>query len=505
MKFRRALVSVSDKSGLLEFLKPLVERGLEVVSTGGTAKYLMENSIPVIEISKVTGFPEVMDGRVKTLHPNIHMSLLARQDNLNDNETLKKFELKCFDLVVGNLYPFEKALNSGKKGSELIEYIDIGGPSFLRAAAKNYERITVVCDPKDYFKINEDLSEAERKKLAAKVFSHTSSYDSLIAKTLIGEDVDSDQFSISGKLVKTLRYGENPHQSARWYSNLSCEDGLHEAEIIQGKDLSYNNLLDLDATLSCIQDFTDPACVAVKHLNPCGVAESETLFSAVQIALKSDPVSVFGGIIGVNKILEKPEAEELSKLFLECIVAPDFTEEALQIFKKKKNLRILRWPHMLKTKVVNQIKSINGGFLVQSVDETDKLWQENWKNIGLAPCEQMKKNILMGLKVCSRLKSNAIAIVGERQTLGLGMGQVNRVDAVHHAIERWKKFHPDKKEVVLVSDAFFPFSDSIELCAQAGISWIVQPGGSLRDNEVIETAKKKAVNMILTGQRHFYH
>ena len=504
MTFKKALVSVSDKTGLVELIEPLVNSGLEVVSTGGTAKFLRENSIPVTDVSSITKFPEVMDGRVKTLHPHIHMGLLSREGNTDDADLLKNYELSPFDLVIGNLYPFESALMKNVSDEELIEHIDIGGPSFLRAAAKNYQRITVLCDPLDYFKVlkSESVNLSFRKEMAAKVFRHVSHYDSIIARTL-GVKNGDQSFKISGSLVDELRYGENPQQKASWYS--SSSEGLHCSEILQGKKLSYNNLLDLDATLATLQEFNSPCCVAVKHLNPCGVATADRLLKAVQQSLRGDPVSVFGGIVAVNQTLGKDEAAELAKVFLECVVAPDFSSEALDILRAKKNLRLLRWPNLMSVKDNHQVKSINGGFLVQTKDIIEGKPHRDWKIIGLDPDEQMEKNIVMGLKVCAHLKSNAIAIVGNQQTLGLGMGQVNRVDAVKHAIQRWKRFHPKEREVVLVSDAFFPFADSIELCAEAGVSWVVQPGGSIKDHEVIEAARQLNVNLILTGKRHFYH
>ncbi|MCB0414031.1 MAG: bifunctional phosphoribosylaminoimidazolecarboxamide formyltransferase/IMP cyclohydrolase [Bdellovibrionales bacterium] len=504
MKYNRALVSVSDKSGLIEFIKPLADEGTSIVSTGGTAKYLRDHGVAVVDVSEVTDFPEVMDGRVKTLHPKVHMGLLARLGHVEDQKTLDQFKVNVFDLVVGNLYPFESAKKENKSESELIEYIDIGGPSFLRAAAKSFERITVICDPNDYEAALKGSDVKMRKCLAAKVFRHTAHYDLVIAGTL-DDPLTHSQFSAGGRLVSELRYGENPHQKAYWYSNSLQSHGIHQAQIIQGKQLSYNNLLDLDATISTLQLFSKPSCVAVKHLNPCGVALGEDLTEVVEKALAADPVSVFGGIIAVNGLVDEKIAVLLSKIFLECVVAPDFSQEALEVFSRKQNMRVLKWPGLMKSKDQYQLKSILGGYLVQTADNFDQEMKSDWKIIGLDPDQQMENNINMGLRVCSRLKSNAIAIVGREQTLGLGMGQVNRVDAVEQAVQRWQKFHADQKNVVLVSDAFFPFADSIELCAKAGIQWVVQPGGSVKDDEVIQKARELNINMVLTGKRHFYH
>lgn len=502
--FKNALVSVSDKSGLIEFLKPLYEKGLRIVSTGGTAQFLKDNGMMVVDISEQTGFPEVMGGRVKTLHPHVHMAILSRPSHPEDYQLLKERGLAPFDLVICNLYPFEAAVEKKYQGAELIEKIDIGGPTVLRASAKNFEQVTVVCDPSDYQWIGQkaETNIQDRQKLAAKVFAHCSAYDSLVASEL-GNGWGSD-FSIGGHKVMDLRYGENPQQSATWYRNLADLRGLHTAEIIQGKTLSYNNLLDLDAASQLVQMFTEPAAVAVKHNNPCGAAVDADADVAMEKALKADPVSVFGGIIASNREIGKKAAEMLHNLFLECIVAPSFSKEALEIFAKKKNLRILRWPHLGETQTQYEMKTVAGGFLMQAKDQisTDT---SQWKFIGEKPTPEILKDLQFGERVVSSLKSNAIALVGGQQTLGLGMGQVNRVDAVKQAIERMKTHFGHVQRPVLASDAFFPFSDSVELASQAGVKWILQPGGSLKDEEVIAAAEKLKINMVLTGQRHFKH
>lgn len=497
--WKRALVSVSDKSGLLDFLKPLAVRGLEIVSTGGTAEHLRQAGLKVTDVSEVTKFPELLDGRVKTLNPKIHMGLLARPDEVAHVQTMKEHGVAFFDLVVVNLYPFEEAFHSGKQGRDLIEKIDVGGPSMLRAAAKNYEFISVVTDPSDYPKLAERAKELEyRKYLAAKVFAHLSAYDSLISQALGGAQIKT----WAAQEVQNLRYGENPHQSAKWYRRGDIRSGLHQAQILQGKELSYNNLLDLDAALALCCRFKKPAVVAVKHNNPCGVAQDEDILLATQKALQSDPVSVFGGIVAINRKVTSAMAEELNKIFLECIIAPDYEDLALKVFEKKKNLRLLKLDPFDHAQG-EDIRSVFGGFLVQTSDAgvSDK---KEWKYIGHRPSVEIQSDLVFGEAVCSALKSNAIAVVSQGQTLGLGMGQVNRVDAVKQALSRYQQFHSGR-DAVLISDAFFPFSDSIEEIAGAGIKWVLQPGGSLRDEEVFKRSEELGVNLVITGVRHFKH
>lgn len=503
--FQRALVSVSDKSGLVEFLKPLVEQGLKIVSTGGTAKHLQAAGMTVIDVSEQTEFPEILDGRVKTLHPKIHMALLGRVHRSDDMKTLEQYGVVPFDLVVGNLYPFEEAMSQGIEGDDLIEYIDIGGPSFLRSAAKNFKSIAILCDPNDYgwvSKTQGDLSFEQRKLLASKVFSHTASYDALIAEAL-GAESQRDH-ALGGQLVQELRYGENPHQMSKWYRKKGETNGWHKAEILQGKVLSYNNLLDLDAASSLVCNFSEPAVVAVKHNNPCGVGTGKTGLEALEKALTADPVSVFGGIVAANFNIDVKCAEKLGALFLECVVAPSFSTEAKEFFTRKKNLRILEWKQMASFSNMLDIKTIAGGYLVQERDTVES-YSTDWTVLGEQPTADVRRDMELAWKVVGSLKSNAIAIAGEGKTLGLGMGQVNRVDSVKLAIERWKEFHPQIKNVVLASDAFFPFPDSVELIAKAEIQWVIQPGGSVNDEAVFNAAKTLNVNMVLTGRRHFRH
>jgi len=502
LMYRRALVSVSDKTGLIEFLKPLVEKGLQLISTGGTAQFLRDHQLAVLDVSEVTQFPEVMDGRVKTLHPKIHMGLLARANNPSDLDVLKKFETDMFDLVVVNLYPFEESLKKNLSQAEMIEKIDIGGPSMLRSAAKSFERISVVCDPKDYPRVLESTDRTFlNKQLAAKVFQHCSYYDSLIGHYLNPES--SEQFHVAGKLEKELRYGENPHQKALWYKIGGNLTGFQDFKILQGKELSYNNLLDLDAALTLSLEIPELNAVAVKHNNPCGVAFGSDATDVIQRLVKTDPVSIFGGIVASNALINLKMAEELSKIFLECIVAPGYSDEALALFSKKKNLRLLTYP---KTAQKNPfvLKSIMGGFLVQDQDSFPSP-VDQWKNFGQPIPENVKADIIFGEKVCGYLKSNSIALIDNKMTIGLGMGQVNRVDAVEQSLGRALKHHQITPHTVLISDAFFPFTDSIELIAKHKIKWVFQPGGSVKDDEVIKRAQELDVNLIFSGKRHFRH
>lgn len=525
--FKNALVSVSDKTGLVEFLKPLVAKGMRVVSTGGTLKHLRENQISAVDVADQTGFQEVMDGRVKTLHPRVHMALLARLGNTEDAAILKKENLDPFDLVVVNLYPFEAARLKEPPLEELIEYIDIGGPSMLRSAAKSHDRIAVVCEPSDYTWIQEksELTLDDRRRLAARVFAHTAKYDDLIAKTLAstlakastdGKEGERPR-TLVGQLVGELRYGENPHQKAWWYRSSEASSGLHAARILHGKPLSFNNILDLDAAVETVREFKKPCAVAVKHNNPCGVGTDTSILGATQRALLADPVSVFGGIIAFNAVVDGDSAQALAKIFLECVIAPGFSDEAFAILSKKKDLRILEWPEMNQFNATTKsnygeqrnlnFRSVNGGYLVQDSDITSD-WSKDWRILGQAPNEQVKSDLVLAWKTCAHLKSNAIAIASQGCTVGLGMGQVNRVDAVGHAVARMRKHHSgvmNGQDLCLASDAFFPFPDSLDLAAEAGVRWIIQPGGSIRDDAVFTRAGELGVNMVLTGTRHFRH
>ena len=588
MIYRRALVSVYDKTGLEEFLKPLAEQGLEIVSTGGTAQFLKSKNFKIEEVKDLTHFPELLSGRVKTLHPHIFVPLLSRDWEAEDIKTLKDYKMKAFDLLVINLYPFkEKALD--KEDKEAVEWIDIGGPSLLRAGAKNYFRVMTICDVSDYSKLQKRNDLEMRREMAIKVFNRLSDYNSNIAETLLtsshnnqkskealnspdfnkteasnspdsnkteasnsldsnkteasnspdfnkteaSNSLDSNKteasnspdsnntkasnsldsnntetdYSLSGHFFKKLRYGENPQQSANWYQN--SPKGLHQAQILQGKALSYNNLLDFETSLQTLKDFPSACAVAVKHNNPCGVATAPSLSSALEKTLKADPLSIFGGVIALNKKVNEEEAESLKSIFLEGLIAPDFSEKALEILKKKPNLRVLKWPDLQNNfpkENTESIRDISGGFLVQNQDNIEQEFNNNWEIFGEAPSEEIKKDLLFAWKVCAHLKSNAIALVKEGQTLGLGMGQVNRVDAVKSALKRAKEFHPQHKEnLILASDAFFPFPDSVEWAKKGAVRWIIQPGGSIKDQEVLKKAKELKINIVLTGKRHFKH
>ena len=540
MKSRNVFISVFDKSRL-EVLASLFKANKDfVISTGGTAKKLRDLGVSVTDVSEVTGFPEVMDGRVKTLHPKIHMGLLARAGHQGDEKVLQQFGAHKIDVVIGNLYDFQWGVSKNLSFLEQIELIDVGGPSFLRAAAKSFNRITVLCDPLDYELFNRSLSEVQLRKLAAKVFHHTAIYDAYIARWLdqgllddeisenqrISSEASEEQDFISLekekvltlKKVMNLRYGENPQQQASWYK--THNHGLHEAEVIQGKALSYNNLLDLDAGLTALAEFNKPCVVSVKHTNPCGVGEAQDLYMAMKASLEADPMSVFGGIVSCNGEVGEKEAAYLTERFLECVVAPRYTELALKIFSRKKNLRVLKYEGSdlsfsvsKKRNREGHLRSVLGGVLLQSTDSIGLQSGEScqgagvvsWQFEGSTPDSQTLESLIFAWKVCAHLKSNAIAIVSGTRTVGLGMGQVSRIDAVNQAFQRQQQFHPEASNLVLASEAFFPFSDSIEVAHSYGVKWVIQPGGSIKDQEVISKARDLGVNIILTGQRHFKH
>lgn len=516
---KKALISVSDKSGLDRLGRFLTEQKFEIISTGGTKKFLDELGCQTKDISELTGFPEVLGGRVKTLHPFVHMSILAKGTDEHQS-VLKNYKLNQFDLVVCNLYPFEqtaKELDRLQVTADLIEEIDIGGVTLLRASAKNFERVAILSDPSDYdgyIAKKAELSLEDRKRLAWKAFQQTSFYDSLISSAFAedlrqsGKGQESEAFpptlTIPLKLQQSLRYGENPHQKAAWYQN-PLQPGLQGITQLSGKELSFNNILDLQSCVELVQNFKDPVCVAVKHNNPCGVGTGASPQQALESALAADPVSVFGGIVCMNFPVDLSMAKKLGEIFLECILAPDFKEDAIQVLTQKKNLRLLKSTNMSSQPMA--IKFIEGGALVQEKDQSFDSAQ--W-TVHLAPGtekipESVRQDLIFAEKVCAQLKSNAIAIAEKRMTLGLGMGQVNRVDAVEHAIGRMKKHHLQHGAPVLASDAFFPFPDSVELIAQAGIRWVLQPGGAMKDKDVLAAAQKHGINMILTGLRHFKH
>lgn len=513
MAIKRALISVSDKTGLVEFARGLAEQGVELISTGGTKTLLENNNVPVIGISEVTGFPEIMDGRVKTLHPAVHSGLLAVRDNAEHQAQMKELGLDYIDLVVVNLYPFAETIAKPNVSYEdAIENIDIGGPTMLRSAAKNHAFVTVVVDAADYAAVLEELKAdgdttlATRKRLAAKVFRHTAAYDSLISGYLteqVGE-VWPEKYTVTYEKVQDLRYGENPHQKAAFYRKPLAETGtVATAEQLHGKELSYNNINDANTALQIVKEFNEPAVVAVKHMNPCGVGVGATILEAYQKAYAADPVSIFGGIIAANRTIDGATATLLHEIFLEIIIAPDFTEEAIEILGKKKNIRLLKLGAMDTAKQAQPVvTAIQGGMVVQDSD-VYALAESDLKVVSeRQPTEEELKQLLFAWKVVKHVKSNAILLAADDMTVGVGAGQMNRVGAAKIAIEQ----AGDKaKGSVLASDAFFPMGDTLELAAKAGITAVIQPGGSIKDEESIKVANENGIAMIMTGVRHFKH
>jgi phosphoribosylaminoimidazolecarboxamide formyltransferase/IMP cyclohydrolase len=497
----KAILSVHNKTGLVDFAKGLIDLGWELIASGGTARYLRDNQLPVIEVSNYTGAPEMLGGRVKTLHPAIHAGILARESEEDRNE-LSSLGWGSIDLVVVNLYPFEETIaQSGVSLQAAIEQIDIGGVALMRAAAKNHQRVTLVSDPLDYPQVLQEMLSGGvkgefRKRLAIKCFRITSRYDSLIADYL--EGIETNQFSLYPQ--QFLRYGENPHQSAQLFGYQTGQGPLG-GKILQGKELSYNNLLDLDAAWRAVLSFEKSSVVIVKHLSPCGIASAEVQLDAYQRALASDPVSAFGGIVALNRQLESDTAIALSKLFVECVIAPGFSPAALEILSQKKNLRILEMPD-LKIEPLLEVRSIIRGVLQQSIDLGDPQ-DTSWQVVTEAqPTPEQLADLKFAWKACQHVKSNAIVFAKDEATLGIGGGQPNRVDCVDIATQRaGEKAHG----AVMASDAFFPFADSVEKAAAAGITAIVQPGGSLRDQESIDACNRLGIAMVFTGVRHFRH
>ncbi len=513
-----ALVSVSDKKNIIQFCKELVEKfNYKILSSGGTAKHLIEAKIPVIKVAEFTNSPEILGGRVKTLHPKIHGGILAKRTDEEHKKDVEANDLQLIDLVVVNLYPFKKTIEHGSKWEEAIENIDIGGPSMIRSAAKNHKDVSVLVDPSQYQKFLEQrskgsLNESYKSKLAFEAFQHTADYDTAISNWISKErDLQSSRYIESYPLIKTLRYGENPHQKAFWYglSNI----GWHSAEQIQGKELSYNNLLDLEAALSTVLEFgyaekdklkTEKfASVILKHNNPCGASLSNSASRAFLNALECDSVSAFGGIVAFNSNVDSDAAFNLKDIFLECVVAPSFDAEALEILKIKKNLRILKLSKdQLPKKNQTSTKSIMGGLLVQDCDDSNDK-NENWISITEnSPTNQMKLDLSFAWKICKHVKSNAIVIAKNQKTIGIGAGQMNRVGAAKIALKSAGSLCSD---AVLASDGFFPFADTVELANEYGIKAIIQPGGSLRDQESIDMCNSKGISMIFTQKRHFLH
>lgn len=512
---RRALLSVSDKSGLIELAEKLHSFGVEMLSTGGTAKAIKEAGLPVKDVSDHTGFPEIMDGRVKTLHPLVHGGLLARRDNDAHQKAMIENDIEPIDLLVVNLYPFSETVQSGADFETCVENIDIGGPAMIRAAAKNHEFVAVVTDPQDYTLLIEELekqdgavSSSVRKKLAAHAFALTATYDSNIAGWFAGhlDEVLPRRVSFSGDLKQTLRYGENPHQQAALYLDGSNRPGVATATQIQGKELSYNNLNDTDAAFELVSEFKDPTVAIIKHANPCGVSTAADVLTAYKNALACDPVSAFGGIIALNQVLTGVLAEEIVKLFCEVIIAPSIEAEAMTLLAEKKNVRVLTTgalPDL--TKKRSTVKSIAGGLLVQDSD-TGRI-EENDLNIvtDREPTEQELKDMLFAFKVAKHVKSNAIVYAKGASTVGIGAGQMSRVDSTRIAARKAEDATLDIKGSVVASDAFFPFPDGLITAAEAGATAVIQPGGSIRDEQVIEAANERGLAMAFTNMRHFRH
>ncbi len=516
MTICRALLSVSDKSGLIEFAHALSAKGVALVSTGGTSKTLKDAGLAVSDVSSVTGFPEIMDGRVKTLHPKIHGGLLSVRGNAAHEKAQKDNGIENIDLLVVNLYPFEETLARGAAEDEMIENIDVGGPAMIRAAAKNHASVTVIVDPSDYAAVLEEIASsgntkiATRKRLAAKAFARTASYDAAIANWFNRANAIEAPafFAIGGRLAQSLRYGENPHQKAAAYRTGDKRSGILDAQQIQGKELSYNNINDADAALEALREFpaNTPACVIVKHANPCGVAVGATLTEAYQKALACDTTSAFGGIIALNQNLDGATATEISKLFTEVIIAPEADAAAREIIAAKKNLRLLLLPSMAAAKAeLPTVKSIAGGLLVQTPDQADVEKMELRCVTKRQPTAQEMKDLLFAFRVAKHVKSNAIVFVKEGATRAIGAGQMSRIDSTRIAARKAEDAGLSLKGSALASDAFFPFPDGLIAAAEAGATAIIQPGGAMKDEDVTKAADERGLAMVFTGIRHFRH
>ncbi|MDW0117920.1 bifunctional phosphoribosylaminoimidazolecarboxamide formyltransferase/IMP cyclohydrolase [Sporosarcina thermotolerans] len=509
---KRALLSVSDKSGILEFAQALEKLDYEILSTGGTMKHLKENGVAVTAVDEVTGFPEIMEGRVKTLNPMIHGGLLAKQDDPTHQAQMIEHGIEPIHIVCVNLYPFKETISKPNVSVEdAIENIDIGGPAMLRASAKNHAYVTVIVDAADYAQVLEELNEegqttlATRRRLAAKVFRHTAAYDALISGYLtdLSEEKFPEQITFTYELKQPLRYGENPHQKAAFYSRpLGSDFSIANAEQLHGKELSYNNIQDANAAIQIVKEFQQPAAVAVKHMNPCGVGVGDTISEAFNKAYEADPVSIFGGIIALNREVDAATAEQLSGIFLEIIIAPSFTEEANTLLTKKKNIRLLTIPFGQQIKDSWNTVSVEGGLLIQ---EPDTFGFEN-ADIRIAtdrePTEAEWEALKLGWAVVKHVKSNAIVVSDAQRTLGVGAGQMNRVGAANIALTQAGE---RANGAALASDAFFPMDDTVEAAAKAGITAIIQPGGSVKDEDSIKKANEYGIAMVFTGVRHFKH
>ena len=509
---KRALVSVSDKTGLVDFVKGLQTAGWEIIATGGTQKLLEDSGVKTIGISDVTGFPEICDGRVKTLHPKVHGGLLARRDEPSHLQALQENGISFIDLVCVNLYPFRETIaKEGTTMAEAIEKIDIGGPSMLRSAAKNYNDVTVVCDPADYNTILAEINATgnttleTRLQLSAKAYTHTAQYDCCIATYMREKAGLNEKLFLEFDLKQGLRYGENPHQSAKFYaSTKAIPFSLASGKQLQGKEMSYNNIQDANAALNIARDFQQPFCVALKHMNPCGAAVAETIEEAWQKAYEADTVSIYGGIVICNRTITKEIALGMKPIFLEIVIAPDFTDEAMEIFATKKNLRVIQVDMTPSSEAIDQYVSVNGGLLVQHLDTQIETITADMCATKVQPDAATLADMQFGWNIVKHVKSNAIVVVKNGQTLGVGAGQMNRVGSAEIAM---KQAHAAgvTEGLILASDGFLPFDDTVALAAQYGVTAIVQPGGSIRDNDCIVKADELGICMLMTGTRHFKH
>ena len=509
---KRALVSVSDKTGLVAFVQGLQNAGWEIIATGGTQKLLEDSGIKTIGISDVTGFPEICDGRVKTLHPKVHGGLLARRDEESHLQALRENGIEFIDLVCVNLYPFRQTIaKEGVSMADAIENIDIGGPSMLRSAAKNYSDVTVVCDPADYDAILAEINATgnttveTRLQLSAKAYTHTAQYDACIATYMREKAGLNEKLFLEFDLKQGLRYGENPHQSAKFYATTTeTAFSLASGKQLQGKEMSYNNIQDANAALNIARDFQKPFCVALKHMNPCGAAVAETIEEAWQKAYEADTVSIYGGIVICNRTITKEIALGMKPIFLEIVIAPDFTDEAMEIFATKKNLRVIQVDMTPSNEPINQYVSVNGGLLVQHLDTQIETIAPEMCATKVQPDAATLEDMQFGWNIVKHVKSNAIVVVKNGQTLGVGAGQMNRVGSAEIAM---KQAHAAgvTEGLILASDGFLPFDDTVALAAQYGVTAIVQPGGSIRDNECVVKADELGICMLMTGTRHFKH
>ena len=508
----RALISVSDKTGVVDFAKSLKALGWEVIATGGTMKLLRDHGIEVLNISDVTGFPEICDGRVKTLHPAVHGGLLARRDVPEHVAALRANGIEFIDLVCVNLYPFRQTIaKPGVEMAEAIENIDIGGPSMLRSAAKNFRDVTVVCDPADYAVVLDEMRAHgnttidTRLRLSAKAYTHTAEYDCMIATYMRAQAGLPEKLFLEFDLVQSLRYGENPHQSAKFYR--SAEEvpfSLAHARQLNGKELSYNNIQDANAALNIVREFEEPFCVGLKHMNPCGAAVGSDVVDAWTKAYEADKVSIFGGIVAVNREVTREAAELMKPIFLEIIMAPKFSEGALEVLTKKKNLRLLEVDMTRADVHPMQYVSVNGGLLAQELDVTTKQVEDSMTVTRVRPDEAQLRDLNFAWRIVKHVKSNAIVVVKDGQTVGVGAGQMNRIGSAEIALNEAQS-KGVTEGLIMASDGFFPFDDCVTLASQRGVTAIVQPGGSVRDGDSIRKADETGLAMLFTGMRHFKH